>query len=485
MFATVFEKELKAILLSPKFVSTFAVLSVLLLLSVFIGIQDYSAAVSQYESAVQLAEQELSEATNWSGLRSTVYRRTDPMQILAAGVNNDIGRLSTISTSAGVKLRQSIYLEDTLFALFRFIDFTFVVQVVLSLFAILFTYDAINGERASGTLRLAFASPVPRGTYLAAKFAGAWTGLVAPLAIPIGLVILMLVAFGIPLEGDHWYRIVSLIGLSLLYFTVFVALGLLVSALTRSPRISFLALLVLWVAGVLIVPRAATMAAAQWVEVPSVAEIEATKDRFRKDRRDQYMEEMMESYRSMSQETSGMSEEEADQYRDDNRDRWEEETNRLEQDMDDDIANHERMLSEDLQNRKREQERLTMNLARIVPPAAYQIAALNIAGTNVTLKPRYEDAMSAYRSTYSRFVELKTEEEREEMRMQRDGATVVIRGMGDDTAIDASEMPRFEVPEQTFSEAIRPSLIDLGILAFFSVTFFGGAFVAFRRYDVR
>ena len=85
------------------------------------------------------------------------------MQIFASGVNNDIGRLSNISTWTEVKLRQSTYSDDSLFALFRFIDFTFIVQVVLSLFAILFTYDTINGERESGTLKLAFSNAVPRG----------------------------------------------------------------------------------------------------------------------------------------------------------------------------------------------------------------------------------------------------------------------------------------------------------------------------------
>ena len=45
MLSTLVIKELKAILLSPKFAATFAVASVLILLSVFIGIREYRAAV--------------------------------------------------------------------------------------------------------------------------------------------------------------------------------------------------------------------------------------------------------------------------------------------------------------------------------------------------------------------------------------------------------------------------------------------------------
>ena len=92
MFGTLFEKELKAILLSPKFVATFGVCSLLILLSVFIGIQEHRAAVDQYETAIQLADQEIREATSWWAVNNRVYRRPNPMQIFASGVNNDIGQ---------------------------------------------------------------------------------------------------------------------------------------------------------------------------------------------------------------------------------------------------------------------------------------------------------------------------------------------------------------------------------------------------------
>ena len=58
MLRTIIEKELKAILLSPKFVVTFAACSLLIILSVFVGIQEYRAMVRQYETATQLAEQQ-------------------------------------------------------------------------------------------------------------------------------------------------------------------------------------------------------------------------------------------------------------------------------------------------------------------------------------------------------------------------------------------------------------------------------------------
>ena len=485
MFATLFEKELKAILLSPKFVATFGVCSLLILLSVFIGIQEHRAAVDQYETALQLADQEVREATSWWSVNNRVYRKPNPMQIFASGVNNDIGRLSNISTWTEVKLQQSTYSDDSLFALFRFIDFTFIVQVVLSLFAILFTYNAINGERESGTLKLAFSNAVPRGHYMLAKFLGSWVGLTVPLLIPIALALLVVMVLQVPMTGVEWSKLLTLIGISILYFTFFIMLGLLVSALTKRSTVSFLILLVAWVLFVLIMPRAATMAAGQIVEVPSIAEVESQKDRYRTDRWNAFGEERSAKWRERMQGAEGMNEDERQQFMEENRARWMQEDDDDRQSMQEEIAEHERIVNEDLRNRKSEQERLAFVLSRFSPSSAYQLAAMNLAGTNTTLKERYEESMKVYRSTFSQFVEDKRTEERKKMLEQQQGRRRFMFFGGGDETLDVSELPRFEAHTHTFSEAFAPSVVDVGLLALFSVLCFGGAFAAFLRYDVR
>ena len=488
MFTTLFEKELKAIILSPKFVATFAVCSLLILLSVFIGIQEYRASVRQYETAVQLTDQQAQEATSWWGVQNKVYRKPDAMQIFASGVNNDVGRFSSIDRRSEVKLRQSTYLDDSLFALFRFIDFTFIVQVVLSLFAILFTYDAINGEREAGTLKLALSNAVPRGKYVLAKFLGAWTGLVAPLLIPIALALLIVMVLNVPVTGVEWAKLFALIGASILYFTVFIALGLFVSAMTKRSAISFLVLLVTWVAFVLILPRAATMAAGQLISVPSLAEIESQKDRYRTDSWAKLGEQRRAAWIEHMSEMEGMEPEEAQDYLAKNRQRWEEEQQADREKMEAAIAEFQRKIGEDLQNQKDEQARLAFQLSRFAPSSSYQLAAMNLAGTNISLKQRYEESMRAYRRAFTNFAQVKQREAEKEQQEQQsqggDAVTIRFSGAGD-KPLDLTEMPQYEAPSPSFEEAISPSIIDIGLLALYSIVGFAGAFVAFLRYDVR
>ena len=480
MFSVLFEKELRSIILSPKFVATFGVCSLLIILSVFVGIQEYNNEVDQYETAIRLSEQQMMGESSWWGITNNVFRKPSVMQVFVSGVNNDIGRSAQISTWVEPKLENSNYSDDTLFAVFRFVDLTFIFQVVLSLFAILFTYNAINGERESGTLKLALSNAVPRAQYVFAKFAGSWVGLSIPLLIPLLIGLLMVVVFGVPMEGDDWARVLTLIGSSILYFTFFIAFGLLVSALTKRSAVSFLILLVAWVCLVLIVPRAATMTAGQIAPVTSVAEIESQKDRQRTDRWRAFGMERQKMWEERRTAMEGMTEDERNQYMQANRQAWDEAEAASREITQEEISEFSRKLDEELRNEKVAQEKLAFTLSRFSPASAYKLTAMNLADTGTSLKNEYEDAMKDYRATFTRFVDEKREEDRRANRGRRGPGS-----NDDDDPLDLSELPRFEAPEQSYSQSVQPTIIDLGILSVFSVLAFAGAFMAFIRYDVR
>ena len=63
------------------------------------------------------------------------------------------------------------------------IDWVFIIALVLSFVAILFTFDAISGERERGTLRLTLSNSVSRGAVLFAKFLGAFLSISIPFLI--------------------------------------------------------------------------------------------------------------------------------------------------------------------------------------------------------------------------------------------------------------------------------------------------------------
>lgn len=488
MFRNLLEKELKVIILSPKFTATFLVCSTLIVLSVFVGIKDYQAATRQYEAAVQLADQQMREGSSWMGLTNRTYRKPDPMQIIVAGINNDVGRYSVINSVESVKLTNSVYSDDPIFAVFRYIDLTFIFQVVLSLFAILFTFDAINGERESGMLQLTFSNAVPRVQYLLAKFIGSLLALFVPLLIPLLLTVLLLLVYKVPFNGEDWTRIGTWLLLSLLFFTCFVSFGLFVSTLVRRSAVSFLICLVSWVLFVLIIPRTSIMAAGQMVSVPSVGEIEGQQDGFAKQRWQKYTEALSDLWRSRSAQMEGLSGYEREAYRDDHMWDWMQEDDKSRKAVRIDIDEFSRKLREDVRNRREVRERLGLSLSRFSPASAYQLAAMNLSGTNLALKSRYEDAMDSYRDNFNGFVEKKREESGGSGGIRvtvSSEAGLKISTDRERGTLDLTEMPRFEAPKEPFFAALGPSIPDFGLLAIYSIVGFLGAFIGFLRYDLR
>jgi ABC-type transport system involved in multi-copper enzyme maturation permease subunit len=481
-------KEIRLYFASPRFVAVFLICALLILLSIHLGIQEYQAAVAQYETATQLAAQDLHERNSWDGTETRVFRAPDPMQIFVNGVSNDIGRFSTISEWEQVGLHQSPYADDTIFAVFRYLDFSFIVQVVLSLLAFMFTYDAINGERENGTLKLIFAHSLPRSRFILAKLAGSWIGLLIPFIIPVLLGFLLLIAFKIPLTADHWLRIGLLLLLSVLYYSFFIIGGLAVSALTRHSSLSFLILLVCWVFLVLIIPRGAVLTAANLIPVPGAAEINGQIEGFSNEQWKAHEKILSETWRQRNARMSGMDAAARKAYEDEHMWSWMEEDEASRRQVQTTISAFARRLKEDSRNRREKQQRLAFGMSRFSPASAFRLAAMHLAGTGIEMKDRYELAMENYKDILSRFIDEKKAEDNEP-----GGISITFdseSGFSFKTAdlkktLDISEMPQFEQPQIRLSALLPETLIDFFILAAACLLTFSLSWLAFLRYDLR
>ena len=432
----------------------------------------------------RLFDQQLYEATSWANLSTKVQRSPDPLQIFVGGLNYDIGRWSGIGSMNEVKLKGPPYMENPVFAIFRIIDFTFIVQFILTLFAILFTYDAINGERERGTLQLVLANSIPRVKYIIAKCAGSWLGLVIPLSVPILLSFLLILIFKVPLSSADWARILTILFLSLLLFTFFIVLGVLISSLARRSNVSFLIALVVWVVLALILPRAGVLAAGQIAYVPGTAEIEGQLNAYEKDRRAEFYKTLEKRW--LQRQNTNLDKD--DPGFDNQLWSWMKEDDASRDSLSEEIGNYYGILRSNLRQRKAAREKLAWTFSRLSPMSAYQLAAMSIAGTDIGLKSRYEDSMIEYRKQFNDHVERKMEETGSQYGMvitisSDDGFN--IKSPGQDVELDLSDLPRFSLSSPKYKDSIAPAIIDFGLLSVFIMAAFAGAFVSFLRYDIR
>jgi ABC-type transport system involved in multi-copper enzyme maturation permease subunit len=473
MLKLIIEKELREIIGSTKFAITFGVCAMLILLAFYVGAKHYQVSRAQYEAAKVENLRQMEGLTDWMEVRDhRIFLPPQPLAALVTGIANDLGRTVVVQGRGELAAEDSRFNDDPIFAIFRFLDLDFIFQIVLSLFAILFAYDAINGEKERGTLRLSFANAIPRDQYLIGKIAGAFLALAAPLLIPILIGGLLLPLLGVPLAGEEWARLALIVFAGLLYFGVFLTLSILISALTHRSSSSFLVLLVAWIFAVLIVPRVSVLLAGRAVEVPSVDEIASQKSRlsaqlWKEDR------EKMTSFKPAKTDDPEEMLRQFNKFMQDNADERDKKMN--------DLAER---LNEDRRNRQQLQERVAFGLARISPAAAFSLAAANLAGTSIALKQDFIDAATNYQNAYAQFIKGKTG-------MNLGGGFVRFHmRLGNDDEpkqkpIDPNEIPPFQYLPKKLSGDLGSAILDIGILLLFNGLFFAGAFVAFLRYDVR
>lgn len=470
MLKVIVEKEMRDTLRSTKFVITFSVCLILILLSFYVGANNYKSSMEQYRAAQTENLRQFEGLTDWINLQQfRVFLPPQPLASLVSGISNDIGRTIEIRGRGELQAHDSRFNDEPIYAVFRFLDLEFLFGIVLSLFAILLGYDAICGEKERGTLRLSFANPVPRATYIGGKLIGSFLALAVPLVIAFLIGALFLPLLKVPLAGTDWLKLILITFTGLLYFGAFLTLSIFVSALTHRTSSSFLLLLVIWVVSALIIPRASVLLAGRAVEVPSVDEIQAQKNRFisqlwQEDKQKmadfkpddtEDIENLMSQFNKFMDEMSDAREAKVDEF--------------------------SSRLNEERYNRQKVQEKLALNLARISPMTSMTCAASELAGTSLHLKNRYIDEAQAYQKIYGAFIKEKTG--------INPGSMLIIQSKSDDDEevelIDPNELPKFEYQSASLAEVIGNSIVDMGLLAILNLLFFAGAFLSFTRYDLR
>ncbi len=484
MIKLIIFKELREIIGSAKFAATFGVCSILIILAFFTGIKNYQTGVEEYNSSKAAQLQQFETVTEWGRVTShTIFLPPEPLACLVMGVSNDIGRTATVNGSSDPGFGDSIYSEQTVFAMFRFLDLEFVFRIILSLFAILFAFDAINGEKERGTLRLSFSNAVPRAHYILGKFTGLFPALALPLLIPVLIGMLMLPLMGVTLSPDEWVRLVIFIIVSFLYLGVFLTLAIFMSCLTRRSSSSFVFMLVIWVFSVLIVPRASVLIAGNMVEVPSQNSVVYQKYNMvreinRETSRRTYEYNMILN-REMNQ--SGLSGPDAQkEFTNKFNDFYE----KIKIENDKKIEAFVGRLYEDRRNKQIKQEKLALGISRISPTALFTLVSSALCGTSIDLKNQFHENAVSYSRSFAEFIKGKTG--------RNIGMGVVTSfGMEEDMnrkppqPINPKEIPEFVFHPPELSSILYDALPDIAIFLLFNLIFFCGSFLAFLRYDLR
>jgi ABC-type transport system involved in multi-copper enzyme maturation permease subunit len=469
MLKDIIKKEILETITSAKFVFTFLLCAILILLSVYTGISNYRADQKEFSAAVALNKKNLESQPSYqalAGLGTKINKPPHVLEAIASGVDEAVGRVATVNIAYDPNLVDSKYESNPVFSVFGALDLTFIVKIVLSLFAILFTYDAIVGEKEKGTLKLTLSNKVPRDRLILGKVIGGFVSLLIPLIIPLILSLLILLVYpNISLAGEDWIRLLLMFLMFFLYLSVFFTLGLLVSARTNKSSTSFLILLFIWVTFVTVIPKISVMAAARLNSIPSVHEITAKKDAFLQQIQGGSQKKVLDWIKANSPkqgEDQKLFQEKFKKFLED-----------FQQEATSKIDENNAALERDYQAKKRSQVRLAINLSRISPASALMFSTMSLARTGLDEHERFLASIRTYKPIFTKWANSK---------MMRN---LDLSGTGQTAKVVLDDMPQHKFEPETLSKSLARTLPDFGLMLFLIIIFFAGAYVSFLKYDVR
>ena len=467
MFIRLVQKELLHHLLDFRFLVVFALCVLLSVLSVHVGVRNYLRELKEYDTVSQANREELQ---GWLK-RGDDYRfeswgyawnpRPEVLSSVVYGLSGVLGREVKTQVERLPEFEGSSFETDSTYKLFGVLDLAVVVKVVLSLCILLVTYDAVCGEKETGTLRLFASFSIPRSTLAVAKLTGSTVTVLVPfmLASLLSSVVLAL-SPSLGLRGEDWARFIFLMGLFGLYLVVFAAFGLLASALTHRRGTAFLGLLVLWTVWVFVVPNIAVRAGLSWVTGESVYVVDRQVQGMRRDASGKTQAEIADYLkRSLSgRNWNSMSKDQQWQIQEGIANifmKWDREY----------FSSLARIRGERI-NRAHQRLHLIEILSAVSPFGAVSLASMDLARTGLEQQERMENALSAHLIYYAQFIREK-------------------KAQSDQGVILTDFSPFTYQDSETVGECLSRNAFHILNIALLAVLGFAGAYVAILRYDVR
>ena len=466
MLMTMIQKEITHHILSVRFVALLVMCLLLVPLTLSTNYRNYRQNLVDYQEAVKLTN--IEETTMNPGMPldpevevSKLILKPTPLSVFANGLADVLpGYLGM--TRNGITQGAPVVVSSLSYLLGH-LDFLFVVGTVFSLLALLFTFDAVAGEREAGTLRITLANSVPRDLFLWSKLIGGYVVFVVPFLVSLLFGLLMLVWQGFPLgEPEIFPRVLGLILISLLYIGVFFAIGTVISTYLDNSKTALIVAFTVWVFAVLITPRVGFLAAKFIAPTRTSQSVYMEKASMRDDFNAALKEEqgkmIMEvpvdekGYRRIGGEISQKINERMKLFEAEYRSKFQ---------------NYVSKLDRDYKRETERQEQLGQMLSRITPTSSLIYITTNLTQTGKAKRSTYFQAGDRYyemlyTDLFSKIIDYTYSRH--------------------DKRVKITQPPSLEIT--TLGETLRQSAVDVLLLCFFAVVLTTVAFLKFFRSDI-
>lgn len=475
MLGTLIKKEILNSVFSFRFVVTFALLVAIVPITTFILTNDYVKKLDEYSFRQNGIENYLKNYAHFNRIGNVIRPSQPPIPFysLVRGISSDVN--------------MDNFDDDPLPVMFPLLDLVFMVAILLSLAALIFSYDAVCGEKEEGTLKLMMSNHLARAKILLGKVIGGTLTLLIPfiLSLVLGLFVILLNSRA-AWTGTNWATLAFVLLGAVIYIFLFLVIGVLISASHHSSSASIMTSLFVWVLLILVIPNLSPYLASLISPAPSQIKMNREISRLTDVERDQLgwkiqterLAELVKKYPVLAERFSEAEAKErvekdpafreAYQARTKEVDAAWREANRIQIKKRDD-------LQQEFDRKVGAQTRLARGLSMISPLADFTYLATDLTSTGTMnlfhfgrLREIWDQAFEAYE--------------------QSKIATLRKKNPAVDwwnTPVDVSDMPRFQYKEEALAARVKGTLWPFAIMMMMTLVVFVSAYISFVRYDVR
>ena len=480
MLMTLIQKEMMHHILSVRFIALLLMCALLIPLTLSINYRRYSQNLTDYQESMKRARTEAKEnppnAQDPNTEVSKLFLKPTPLSVFANGIEEALPTYLGM-TRNGVRQGSTGLAQASVAYALGNLDFLFIVGTVFSLLALLFTFDAIAGEREAGTLRINLSNPLPRDVFLWSKLIGGYIVFVIPFLVSFLLGLLLIVWQGFPLgELKIAIPVFGLTLISLLYIAVFFAIGVVISTYLDNSKTALIIAFTFWVFAVLIAPRGAFVVAKLVAPTRTKQSVYMEKSALRnnlvKDKDEKITKKMAEIFESNGTVNVSL-----------NDPKTQERLDKLRKPIEEqfwmEFQNRAGKIDREYQREKDRQEQVGGMLSRIAPTSSLSYFAMNLTQTGELKRDLYFQTGERY---YNQLDDVYFSEVSDDMFAQ---VLQILERANDSAESETDKIPPPPtLTEPSLSETLRRSAVDVFLLGFFALAFTTVAFLKFSRSDI-
>jgi ABC-type transport system involved in multi-copper enzyme maturation permease subunit len=475
MLKTIIKKEIQNNIFSFRFLTSFALLLVIVTITVFILTNDYLKRIDEYSQRQTEIESYMKNYAHFNRVQNVLRAAQPPIPFysLIRGLSSDINI--------------DEFDDDPLPVMFPLIDLVFIVAMLMSLIAVIFSYDSVCGEKEDGTLKLMLSNDCSRSTVILGKGAGGILTLFIPFlfSLIVGLLIITLQP-RVDWKGADWGALGLIVIGAVLYFGFFYGLGMFISSRHQASSSSIMTSLFVWVLLILVIPNLSPYVASFISPTPSRIKIDRETSRMMDTERDdlgrklmrERLEELVKKYPVLAENLSEAETKERvakdPAYREAYQARTREvqaawdEANRIQREKADKILR-------ELDRKEAAQTEVSTFFSMVSPLSDFTYLATDLSSTGIRNGHHLDQIREAWERTFWDYARQKI------AALQKQNPTVDWWN----TAVDMSDRPRFQYKEEPLAGRIKSTLPAFALLIIYSLILFLAAYFSFIRYDVR